>query len=113
MKRYLGGDVDKNVKRLVQMVADRREIEGLSLRKLAEIVGVSFATLSRLENDTTEPDEGTKARLANWLGKDAGKAGIEIEQVAEVHFRAAKNVDSETVSALLKLAEHLKASANG
>jgi transcriptional regulator with XRE-family HTH domain len=105
MKGFL---MDKSARKLVELATRRREQLGLSLRGLSEVVGISFATLSRLEKGSTEPDDTTKARLANWLGSDATKAGIHLEHVAEVHFRAAKNIENKAVGSLLKLAEHLK-----
>ncbi len=100
--------MEKDVERLIEAIILKRKTLGLSLRRLAEQSGVSFATLSRLEKFETEPDDGTKARLANWLGNDAKKLGLEVEKVLEVHFRAAKNIDSRTTTALVKLAEYLK-----
>lgn len=100
--------MDKESRKLVDLMILRREEIGISLRRLSEDIGVSFSTLSRLENGVTDPDETTKARLANWLGSDAKKAGIHLEYVAEVHFRATKNIESKVVSSLIKLAEHLK-----
>lgn len=44
----------------------KRMKEGLSLRKAAEHSGVSFATLSRIENFTT-PDIETLAKLCDYL----------------------------------------------
>lgn len=100
--------MDKNVRKLISLMEQRRKQEGLSQRGLSELIGVSFATLSRLERYETEPDESTKSRIANWLGDDASKVGIKVESVVEVHFRAAKNIDSLTVRTLADLAKYLK-----
>lgn len=100
--------MDKKTQHLLGMIEERRRELGLSLRKLADLTGVSFATLSRLERLQTEPDESTKARLANWLGTEAKHIGLHLEHVAEVHFRAGKNLDPKTVAALLHLAEHIR-----
>lgn len=96
-----------NTKKLVTDVRKRRESLGLSLRKLAEMTGVSFATLSRLERAETEPDTNTVVRLINWLGQESENA-FESENVAEVHFRASKNIDSETVKALMTASKAIR-----
>ncbi len=93
---------------LVQILRQKREANGYSLRKLSSVIGVSFSTLARIERGEGEPDNNTKVRILEWLGDDARKAGIEFKNVAFVHFRARKNINSETVHALLKLAAHLK-----
>lgn len=93
---------------LVQLLRQKREANRYSLRKLSSIIGVSFSTLARIERGEGEPDNNTKVRILEWLGDDARKAGIEFQNVAFVHFRARKNINSETVHALLELAGHLK-----
>src|SRR5262245_51530082 len=101
--------MEDNKRRLVEYVRLKREAQDLSIRKLAEITGVSFATLSRLERGQGLPDDNTIARLANWLGEDATQFDLPITQVAEVHFRAGKNADARTIEALSNIAELLKA----
>jgi transcriptional regulator with XRE-family HTH domain len=93
---------------LVQILRQKREASGYSLRKLSSVIGVSFSTLARIERGEGEPDNNTKVRILEWLGDDARKAGIEFKNVAFVHFRARKNINSKTVHALLDLASHLK-----
>lgn len=93
---------------LVQLLKAKREREGYSIRQLSAIVGVSFSTLARIERGEGEPDNNTKIRILEWLGEDARQAGLEFDSVALVHFRARKNIDSETVQALLSVANHLK-----
>jgi transcriptional regulator with XRE-family HTH domain len=101
--------MSKQTTMLIQILRQKREASGYSLRKLSSIIGVSFSTLARIERGEGEPDNNTKARILEWLGDDARRAGIKFENVAFVHFRAQKNIDSETVHALLNLAIHLKA----
>lgn len=56
---------------LVQRVRVKRLSRGLSIRSLASVCGVSFATLARLEREEgTKPDEGTRHRLVRWLTMD-------------------------------------------
>jgi transcriptional regulator with XRE-family HTH domain len=94
--------------RLVAAVRRKREAEGLSIRALSAVVGVSFSTLARIERGEGEPDNNSKIRLLEWLGPDAEDAGLSFENVAFVHFRAGKNARSQTVQALLAAAECIK-----
>src|SRR2546425_12482761 len=56
-----------NTSELGSAVHRRREQQGLSLRDVAEVTGVSASTLSRIENGTGCPDADNIARLAAWL----------------------------------------------
>jgi transcriptional regulator with XRE-family HTH domain len=94
--------------RLVEAVRGKREAEGLSLRALSAVVGISFSTLARIERGEGEPDNNSKIRLLQWLGQNAEDAGLSFDNVAFVHFRAGKNVRSPTVQALLTAAECIK-----
>lgn len=94
--------------RLVAAVREKREAEGLSIRALSAIVGISFSTLARIERGEGEPDNNSKIRLLAWLGPAADEVGLRFENVALVHFRAFKNVRSSTVQALLAAAECIK-----
>jgi len=101
--------MDKETKKFIEAVIAKREAEGLSLRKLADITQVSFSTLSRLQRFEGSPDNNTKVRLVNWLGADqAARLGLKSERIASVHFRASKNVDSKTIEALMEAALILK-----
>jgi transcriptional regulator with XRE-family HTH domain len=93
---------------LVQLLKAKRDREGYSIRQLSSMVGVSFSTLARIERGEGEPDNNTRIRILEWLGEDARQAGLQFDSVALVHFRARKNVDSQTVQALLSVANHLK-----
>jgi transcriptional regulator with XRE-family HTH domain len=94
--------------KLVEAVKRKREAEGLSIRALSAIVGVSFSSLARIERGEGTPDNNSKIRLLEWLGPDAEDAGLAFDQVALVHFRAGKNVHSSTVQTLLRAAECLR-----
>lgn len=94
--------------RLVESVKRKREADGLSLRALSAIVGVSFSSLARIERGEGLPDNNSKIRLLEWLGPDAEQDGLSFENVALVHFRAGKNVRSTTVKTLLRAADCLK-----
>ena len=56
-----------NTSELGDAVRRRREQQGLSLRDVADLTGVSASTLSRIENGTGKPDADNIARLASWL----------------------------------------------
>lgn len=106
LKRLEAIKVHKDTKKLIDLVGERRKALGISLRSLARLTGLSFSTLARLERgEGTEPEEITTARLANWLGKDAQKAGFKPEQVIEVHFRAPKHISPKAVESLAAIAE--------
>lgn len=94
--------------RLIEAVRRKRDAEGLSIRALSAVVGVSFSTLARIERGEGEPDNNSKIRLLEWLGRDAEKAELSFDNVAFVHFRASKNARSRTVQALLAAAECIK-----
>lgn len=96
--------------RLVNAVKRKREREGLSIRGLSAVVGVSFSTLARVERGEGVPDNNSKIRLLEWLGADAAEGGLSFDNVALVHFRAGKNARSPTVQALLTAAECIKRS---
>jgi transcriptional regulator with XRE-family HTH domain len=87
--------------RLVAAVKRKRQREGLSLRALSDVVGVSFSSLARIERGDGAPDNNSKIRLLEWLGPEAEQEGLTFDNVAYVHFRAGKNVTSPTVQALL------------
>jgi len=100
--------VDKN--KLIRALKDKRAKEGLSLRKLSEKIGVSFSSLARIERGDGQPDNNSTLRILDWLGKEGREAGLSFQNVAFVHFRAAKNVSSKTTEYLLKVADILKMS---
>ncbi|MBC7820207.1 MAG: helix-turn-helix transcriptional regulator, partial [Planctomycetaceae bacterium] len=97
-------------KRLVEAVRQKRDAEGLSIRALSTVVGISFSTLARIERGEGEPDNNSKIRLLEWLGSDADNAGLTFDNVAFVHFRADKNARSPTIQALLTAADCIKRS---
>ena len=93
------------VENLIKKVRERRKALGFSLRKLSTKTGVSFATLSRLERNEGTPDNNTLIRLVSWLDldpKEAQKMGLEDKRFAPVHFRTSKNIDSQTIEALIE-----------
>lgn len=97
-----------DTKQLIVVLKRKREAEGLSLRKLSGHIGVSFSTLARIERGDGEPDNNSLLRILEWLGSDGEQAGLKFENVALVHFRAAKNVGSKTTECLLSAATAMK-----
>jgi Zn-dependent peptidase ImmA (M78 family) len=100
--------MDEFDERLVRAVREKREREGLSIRALSGIVGISFSTLARVERGEGSPDNNSKIRLLAWLGPDADEHELGFDRVAFVHFRAWKNASSGTVQTLLRAAVCLR-----
>ena len=96
--------------KLLKALKRKREAQGMSIRALSSVVGVSFSTLARIERGEGQPDNNSKIRLLEWLGTDADDVGLGLENVAFVHFRAGKNIRSSTVRALLHAADCLRKS---
>lgn len=94
--------------KIIDALKAKRNAEGLSIRKLSAIIGVSFSTLARIERGDGDPDNNSKLRILEWLGQEGRDSGLSFENVAFVHFRASKNVASKTVQCLLEIANFLK-----
>ena len=62
------------IEQLGALVAGRREKDGLNLREAAELAGVSFNTLSRVERGHT-PDLNSFRKIVDWLGVPADRFG--------------------------------------
>jgi transcriptional regulator with XRE-family HTH domain len=77
------------------------------IRATAEDVGISSATLSRVENGNM-PDLATFAKICKWLDKDPREfLGFEkataTAETAVVHFRKKKTASKQTAIALGEL----------
>ena len=95
--------------------ARRREL-GISLRAAAVEVGVSAATLSRVERGDYLPDRDNLFRLLRWVGapvaEPSGPAephppGAATMEAVELHLRADKDLtpaDAETIAQMVRLA---------
>ena len=95
-------------KKLVAVMKRKRQAEGLSIRALSAIIGVSFSSLARIERGDGEPDNNSAIRIIEWLGQEGQDEGLALDQVAYVHFRADKNIQSKTVHCLLSAANTIK-----
>ncbi len=100
--------MDKQTQKLVEALKKKRDAEGLSIRGLSGIIGVSFSSLARIERGEGEPDNNSRLRILEWLGEDGRDSGLSFENVALVHFRASKNATSKTIHCLLQAADILK-----
>jgi transcriptional regulator with XRE-family HTH domain len=101
--------------------AHRRE-QGLSLRAAATEIGVSAATLSRVEGGDYLPERDNLFRLLQWLGLVGGAAaqaephppGAGTMEAIELHLRADKDLspaDADAIAQMARLAyERLRGS---
>lgn len=89
---------------LGRMIAKKRGNQGL--RAAAAEIGISSATLSRVENGHL-PDLENFKKICNWLGVEvssvAGAPRIGQQAVARVHFKRKKEVSQETALALAEM----------
>jgi transcriptional regulator with XRE-family HTH domain len=94
------------ISELGRLITAKRGARGV--RAAAAEVGISSATLSRVENGHM-PDLGTFAKICKWLDKDPREfLGIEQSnsdhvQHAVAHFKKKKTVSMDTATALGEL----------
>jgi transcriptional regulator with XRE-family HTH domain len=97
-----------------RLSAHRRE-RGLSLRAAAAEIGVSAATLSRVEGGDYLPERDNLFRLLRWLGLAGGPAshaephapGAGTLEAIELHLRADKDLapaDADAIAQMVRLA---------
>jgi len=91
------------MERLAKRIHERRA--GRGIRAVAADVGVSSATLSRVENGGI-PDLETFAKICNWLGEDpAVYLGVAqtpkvAAPTARVHFKKGVTIKEDSAKAL-------------
>jgi transcriptional regulator with XRE-family HTH domain len=93
--------------------ARRREL-GMSLRAAAAQVGVSAATLSRVESGAYLPERDNLFRLLDWLGlarpepaAEPHPPGAGTMEAIELHLRADKELsaaDADAIAQIVRLA---------
>lgn len=93
---------------LAKKIATKRA--GRGVREVAKEVGISPATLSRMENGNV-PDLDTFRKICAWLDEDPGAIlGITPAKPAalavRVHFRKERAVDPKTAKALAEMILH-------
>jgi transcriptional regulator with XRE-family HTH domain len=100
---------------LATRVKAKRNSDGLSARAAAKLLGMSAATISRVESGEHLPERDHLFRLADWAGvplgastsKDRndlvhGRNASTIEAV-ELHLRADGNLDPDDADLLVQL----------
>jgi transcriptional regulator with XRE-family HTH domain len=92
-------DIDAMAERIQQRRAGR------GIRETAKEVGISPATLSRVENGKV-PDLDTFSKICAWLGDDPAvflglKSGT--SSLAQVHFKKSATIDKTTAIALSEM----------
>ena len=92
------------------LIREKRGSRGI--REVAAEIGISYATLSRIENGKV-PDLKTFSKICTWLELDPNEIlgcgnrtkPIQSKEKSTVlaHFRADKNLDSGTLQALTEI----------
>jgi transcriptional regulator with XRE-family HTH domain len=94
------------IDRLAQRIQERRA--GKGIREAATEVGVSPATLSRVENGKI-PDLETFSKVCRWLGEDPAvylgirPAPLSSTPTARVHFKKGAAIKKDSAKALGEL----------
>jgi transcriptional regulator with XRE-family HTH domain len=96
---------DASLEMLVERLKEKRGDQGI--RKIAEQIGISAATLSRVERGNV-PDLETFRKICEWLDLDPGvilgfRASTEQGPVVRVHFKKDIAIKPETARALSEL----------
>jgi len=107
-----------NTAELGRAIKRHREELKMSLRDVADEIGVSASTLSRIENGTGKPDADNIARITGWLDMPVDRvmsnqrSAVEpvvyypheaTPEIVEAHLRANKKLSPETAKALSEL----------
>jgi transcriptional regulator with XRE-family HTH domain len=108
-----------NTQELGRAIKRHRDELKMSLRDVADEIGVSASTLSRIENGTGKPDADNIARITRWLDMPvdrvmSNRQGNDVEavvyypheatpEIVEAHLRADRNLSPETAKALSEL----------
>jgi transcriptional regulator with XRE-family HTH domain len=97
----------------MRLSARRRELR-ISLRSAAAQIGVSAATLSRVEGGAYLPERDNLFRLLDWLGLAGGEPAVEPHppgaatmEAIELHLRADKDLspaDADAIAQMVRLA---------
>lgn len=100
---------------LAARVRAKRESEGLSLRAAAKTLGMSAATISRVESGEHLPERDHLLRLSHWAGlpldndlrrrrnRDVHGPSASTMEAVELHLRADKELDAEDAEMLVGL----------
>lgn len=80
-------DLDYTEQRLAQRLADLRIEQGWSLETLAEMTGISRASLSRIERGESSPTAALLNRLCSAYGLTMSRLLSDVEQNGPQHLR--------------------------
>jgi transcriptional regulator with XRE-family HTH domain len=86
-----------------------RTERGFTHRQLAQAVGVTEGTISRIENDQSEPSAGTMAAIADFLGvtmdelRDAAPESTQPSELEALLIAAAQRAQAGDQAALLEM----------
>lgn len=93
-----------NITRLARRIQENRA--GKGIREAAQQVGISPATLSRVENGKV-PDLDTFGKICKWLGDDPstylGLAPRVLETRVQVHFKKGRAISRDSAKALSEM----------
>ena len=107
-----------NTAELGRAIKRHREELKMSLRDVADEIGVSASTLSRIENGTGKPDADNIARITRWLDMPVDRVmsskSSDVEpvvyypheatpEIVEAHLRADRKLTPDTAKALSEL----------
>jgi transcriptional regulator with XRE-family HTH domain len=94
----------KTLESLGQLISEKRGQQGI--RAAAREIGISPATLSRVENGHL-PDLENFQKICRWLGVEmssiAGAPASTAQGIARVHFKKKPTVKQETAHALAEM----------
>ena len=82
---------------LIDAVLLHRTEQGLSLRQLGAVVGVSFSALAKIERGDSAPRLATRLALLLWMGADASA-----EQAQVSRSQPSLTARVETLESLVK-----------
>ena len=108
-----------NTPELGRAIKRHRDELKMSLRDVADEIGISASPLSRIENGTGKPDTDNIARITRWLDMPVDRVmtnrrGKDVEpvvyypheatpEIVEAHLRADKKLTPDTAKALSEL----------
>jgi transcriptional regulator with XRE-family HTH domain len=89
---------------LGRLILEKRDERGLGIRAAAREVGISHATLARVEKGFL-PDLENYEKIRRWLGvqKDSVTTKIGNVNIPQVHFRREKTATPATAAALARM----------
>jgi transcriptional regulator with XRE-family HTH domain len=89
---------------LGRLILDKRTERGLGIRAAANEVGVSHATLSRVEKGFL-PDLENYEKIRKWLGikEEVVSTQSAVTNIPQVHFRREKTATADTAAALARM----------